>query len=179
MAREFPGRAEIRRCRLLCRPRRISKAKHRGIRGDPAYRTVDPCDLFKHLDSRRGRHLHATERTGHPGTEDAGLHHGRHRCLWQVPFGVGQRGVFPEHWFEALSRLLSSPLYDIDRWDYLLRDAHATGVRYGIYDLGWMIHSLTLSRNSVKSTIFLMVSWSHKRRFASGYRKTSCYGECR
>ena len=76
-----------------------------GVRGDPARRTVDPCDLFKHLDRQRGHHLQATERPGHPGTEDAGLHHGRHRGLGQIPFGVGQRGIFPEHWFEALNHV--------------------------------------------------------------------------
>jgi HD superfamily phosphohydrolase len=31
---------------------------------------------------------------------------------------------------------------DVDRCDYLLRDAHATGVRYGLYDLDWLLRSL-------------------------------------
>jgi HD superfamily phosphohydrolase len=30
----------------------------------------------------------------------------------------------------------------VDRCDYLLRDAHATGVRYGEYDLPWLLRSL-------------------------------------
>jgi len=33
---------------------------------------------------------------------------------------------------------------DADRMDYLLRDAHYTGVRYGTYDLEWLLHSLRL-----------------------------------
>jgi HD superfamily phosphohydrolase len=32
--------------------------------------------------------------------------------------------------------------FDVDRCDYLLRDAHATGVRYGLYDLDWLLRSL-------------------------------------
>lgn len=35
-----------------------------------------------------------------------------------------------------------SGLFDVDRCDYLLRDAHATGVGYGDYDLDWLLRSL-------------------------------------
>jgi HD superfamily phosphohydrolase len=35
-----------------------------------------------------------------------------------------------------------SGTFDVDRCDYLLRDAHATGVRYGVYDLDWLLRSL-------------------------------------
>jgi uncharacterized protein len=35
-----------------------------------------------------------------------------------------------------------SGTFDVDRCDYLLRDAHATGVRYGEYDLPWLLRSL-------------------------------------
>jgi len=35
-----------------------------------------------------------------------------------------------------------SGTFDVDRCDYLLRDAHATGVRYGEYDLDWLFRSL-------------------------------------
>lgn len=38
-------------------------------------------------------------------------------------------------------QLISSQL-DADRMDYLLRDAHFTGVFYGRYDLEWLLHSL-------------------------------------
>ncbi len=46
--------------------------------------------------------------------------------------------------------------YDVDRWDYLLRDAHATGVRYGTYDLGWMIQSLLMRRNNEGKPIVVL-----------------------
>lgn len=35
-----------------------------------------------------------------------------------------------------------SGTFDVDRCDYLLRDAHATGVTYGDFDLAWLLRSL-------------------------------------
>jgi uncharacterized protein len=35
-----------------------------------------------------------------------------------------------------------SGTFDVDRCDYLLRDAHETGVRYGDFDLPWLLRSL-------------------------------------
>jgi len=46
-----------------------------------------------------------------------------------------------EHELLYLKRAVSGTL-DVDRCDYLLRDAHATGVRYGVYDLDWLFRSL-------------------------------------
>lgn len=40
-----------------------------------------------------------------------------------------------------LARAVSGTL-DVDRCDYLLRDAHSTGVRYGNFDLDWLFRSL-------------------------------------
>lgn len=42
-----------------------------------------------------------------------------------------------------LQDIVSSQL-DSDRMDYLLRDAHFTGVRYGIFDLEWLINAMCL-----------------------------------
>jgi HD superfamily phosphohydrolase len=42
-----------------------------------------------------------------------------------------------------LNDLLSSQL-DADRLDYLLRDNHMTGSRYGDFDLNWLVHALTV-----------------------------------
>lgn len=58
----------------------------------------------------------------------AGLVHGRH----ELPY---------------LAKAVSGEL-DVDRCDYLLRDAHATGVRYGIYDLDWLLRSLRFAPGS-------------------------------
>lgn len=46
-----------------------------------------------------------------------------------------------EHPLPYLAKAVSGTL-DVDRCDYLLRDAHSTGVRYGIYDLDWLFRSL-------------------------------------
>ena len=44
----------------------------------------------------------------------------------------------------ALAQLVSSQL-DVDRMDYLLRDSLMTGVKYGIYDLEWVLKSIEIS----------------------------------
>jgi HD superfamily phosphohydrolase len=49
--------------------------------------------------------------------------------------------VHGRHEVPYLARAVSGEL-DVDRCDYLLRDAHATGVRYGLYDLDWLLRSL-------------------------------------
>jgi HD superfamily phosphohydrolase len=46
------------------------------------------------------------------------------------------------HELTYLARAVSGTV-DVDRCDYLLRDAHATGVPYGRYDLDWLLRSLT------------------------------------
>lgn len=40
-----------------------------------------------------------------------------------------------------MKRLISGEL-DVDRLDYLLRDAYFTGVPYGTYDLEWLLHTV-------------------------------------
>lgn len=41
-----------------------------------------------------------------------------------------------------------SGTFDVDCCDYLLRDAHATGVRYGEYDLPWLLRSLRFDESA-------------------------------
>lgn len=45
---------------------------------------------------------------------------------------------------EQLSKLIHSS-FDIDRWDYLLRDSYATGVPYGQIDIGYLLNNLKVS----------------------------------
>lgn len=52
--------------------------------------------------------------------------------------------VHGKHPLPYLARTVSGT-FDVDRCDYLLRDAHATGVRYGEYDLPWLLRSLRFS----------------------------------
>jgi uncharacterized protein len=49
--------------------------------------------------------------------------------------------VHGRHPLPYLAKAVSGT-FDVDRCDYLLRDAHATGVRYGEYDLPWLLRSL-------------------------------------
>lgn len=49
-------------------------------------------------------------------------------------------GVHPR---PLLARAVSGTL-DVDRCDYLLRDSHMTGTRYGLFDLDWLLRSLAL-----------------------------------
>lgn len=43
-----------------------------------------------------------------------------------------------------LSKLIKSA-FDIDRWDYLLRDSYATGVPYGNIDMNYLLNNLKVS----------------------------------
>jgi len=47
-----------------------------------------------------------------------------------------------------LSKLVHSS-FDIDRWDYLLRDSHATGVPYGHIDINYLLNNLRASPEKV------------------------------
>jgi HD superfamily phosphohydrolase len=51
--------------------------------------------------------------------------------------------VFGRHELSYLARTVSGT-FDVDRCDYLLRDAYFTGVSYGSFDLDWLIRSLRL-----------------------------------
>lgn len=46
----------------------------------------------------------------------------------------------------SFGRQVISSQLDADRMDYLLRDAHFTGVSYGQYDLEWLLHSFRACR---------------------------------
>jgi HD superfamily phosphohydrolase len=69
---------------------------------------------------------------------------GVHRVLSSVDASLPGRVaelVHGRHELAYLAKAVSGE-FDVDRCDYLLRDAHATGVRYGIYDLDWLLRSL-------------------------------------
>lgn len=69
---------------------------------------------------------------------------GVHQVLVSVDAHMPERVaalVRGEHPLPYLARAVSGTL-DVDRCDYLLRDAHSTGVRYGVFDLDWLFRSL-------------------------------------
>jgi len=55
-----------------------------------------------------------------------------------------------------LARAVSGT-FDVDRCDYLMRDSHMTGVRYGLLDLDWLLASLRLYRPVGSTTTVLAV----------------------
>jgi uncharacterized protein len=72
-----------------------------------------------------------------PGTEV-------HRALEALAGGMSERVaslITGKYRLQYLARAVSGPL-DVDRADYLLRDSHMTGVRYGLYDLDWLLRAL-------------------------------------
>lgn len=69
---------------------------------------------------------------------------GVHRVLASIDSGLPARVndlVHGRHRLAYMAKAVSGE-FDVDRCDYLLRDAHATGVRYGLYDLDWLLRSL-------------------------------------
>lgn len=78
---------------------------------------------------------------------------GVHRALASIGSSLPARVadlVRGRHPLAYLARAVSGEL-DVDRCDYLLRDAHATGVRYGLYDLDWLLRSLRFAPDAEKS----------------------------
>ncbi|MCB9591674.1 MAG: HD domain-containing protein [Sandaracinaceae bacterium] len=70
-----------------------------------------------------------------------------HRALEELSDGMAGRvarlltGDDPRGW---LGKTVSGTL-DVDRCDYLLRDSHMTGVRYGLFDLDWLLRALSFA----------------------------------
>jgi len=67
-----------------------------------------------------------------------------HRILREIDHALPERVaelVRGRHEITFLARAVSGT-FDVDRCDYLLRDAHATGVSYGKFDLDWLLRSL-------------------------------------
>jgi len=73
-----------------------------------------------------------------PGTE---VHRALRTFDPEMPARVADL-ISGRHELQWLASTISSVL-DVDRCDYLLRDSHMTGVRYGIYDLDWLLRALT------------------------------------
>lgn len=70
-----------------------------------------------------------------------------HRILAHFDPALPERVVALIHGRHDLSYLARavSGTFDVDRCDYLLRDAHFTGVSYGSFDLDWLIRSFRLA----------------------------------
>lgn len=75
---------------------------------------------------------------------------GVHQILSEADPGLPARVVQLIHGHYPLTYLAHtvSGMFDVDRCDYLLRDAHFTGVSYGRYDLDWLLRSLCLGQHT-------------------------------
>ncbi|UCF48479.1 MAG: HD domain-containing protein [Myxococcales bacterium] len=70
-----------------------------------------------------------------------------HQTLESISAGMAERVaslLSGKYRLGYLSQSVSGTL-DVDRADYLLRDSHMTGVRYGLYDLDWLLQALTFA----------------------------------
>ncbi|MEM9072377.1 MAG: HD domain-containing protein [Myxococcota bacterium] len=68
-----------------------------------------------------------------------------HRALETLSQGMAERVASMlegNYRLGYLARSVSGML-DVDRADYLLRDSHLTGVRYGLYDLEWLLRAFS------------------------------------
>jgi HD superfamily phosphohydrolase len=70
-----------------------------------------------------------------------------HRTLEGISSGMAERVAGLLNGTYRLGYLCESiaGTIDVDRADYLLRDSHMTGVRYGLYDLDWLLQALTFA----------------------------------
>lgn len=73
-----------------------------------------------------------------------------HRLLEQQEVGSTTRlrhFLLGNYYLTYLPRFISSDV-DLDRSDFILRDAHQTGVAYGRYDLNWLVSTVTIGETS-------------------------------
>jgi uncharacterized protein len=75
--------------------------------------------------------------------EDAELRGALAAAAPELPAAV--EALFAGRYTPAFATKLVSSQLDVDRMDYLLRDAHYTGVGYSAYDLGWLIYALSIA----------------------------------
>src|SRR5262245_60070023 len=75
--------------------------------------------------------------------EDAELRGALSAAAADLPASV--EALFAGRYAPAFATKLVSSQLDVDRMDYLLRDAHYTGVGYSAYDLDWLIFALGIA----------------------------------
>ena len=71
-----------------------------------------------------------------------------HRALEGLSAGMPERVAAMlqgRHRLAYLARAISGTI-DVDRADYLLRDSYMTGVRYGLFDLDWLLRALAFGQ---------------------------------
>jgi hypothetical protein len=98
---------------------------------------------FSHVMERAFRRRHESwtaQILRDPATETHRILAAHHPTLPETVVALMQGRFRPNF----VAQLISSQL-DCDRFDYLLRDSLMTGVKYGCYDLEWILHALAVS----------------------------------
>jgi HD superfamily phosphohydrolase len=78
-----------------------------------------------------------------------------HQLLEQQEEGTSERVrrlLAGEYYLPYVPRMLASDV-DVDRCDFVLRDAAQTGVAYGRYDLNWLISTLTVGAANERTLV--------------------------
>lgn len=85
-----------------------------------------------------------------------------HKLLEQQEEGTSARVrhlLLKQYYIPYLARLIAGDI-DVDRCDFILRDAHQTGVAYGRFDLNWMISTASIGR---AKTDELVLGFDHRK----------------
>src|SRR5260370_777251 len=112
--------------------------------GLPRRRALTPCPLPG--SSSFGHSVRAP-----PAGSGAGCAGGTHASFGRFHSRFGDRSALP--------RLLNSDI-DVDRADFLLRDAFQCGVAYGRYDVAWLISTCTLGQTAADRWV---VGWDRRK----------------
>jgi HD superfamily phosphohydrolase len=85
-----------------------------------------------------------------------------HKLLEQHEAGFSERVrqlLRGNYFLDYLPRILSSDI-DVDRADYMIRDAWQSGVAYGRYDLNWLVSTCTLGYTRNRE---LVIGFDHRK----------------
>ena len=114
----------------------------------------------------------------------------RHVAALILPQIEANDGFFIDNGFDhrgLLSQVITSEL-DVDRLDYLVRDAYYTGAKYGTVDVPWLISSLdatvrdqkvwlALNANAIYAFDDYLISRHHMFLMVYFHHKSVCYEE--
>lgn len=85
-----------------------------------------------------------------------------HKLLEQQEEGTSSRVrhlLLKQYYLPYLPRIISGDI-DVDRCDFILRDAHQTGVAYGRFDLNWMISTVSIGTAKADE---LVIGFDHRK----------------
>lgn len=88
-----------------------------------------------------------------------------HRLLEADEVGLSRRIrelILGKYYLPYVPRLISGDV-DVDRCDFVRRDAHQTGVAYGRYDLDWLISTATIGESGDTSFSGVVVGFEERK----------------